>query len=80
MKLRIAKKILNCVGTGRIDCYTRGQVTAALARDAKTASSKAADQCWHGLMRHLGAEGRADLFVGWGMPATALRILVEQTP
>lgn len=76
MKLRLANKIMNAVGTTRQSAYTEGQIRRANARYSRTRSSREAEAFWNATMRAIGVEGRAQIVASWD-PARALEILME---
>lgn len=76
MKLRIAKKIRNSIGTPRASRYTGRQQDIALARVDRTKSERESQAFWHDFMAAIGPSGRAQVTARHDA-ARALEILME---
>lgn len=76
VRLRTARKLFSLIDTHREHAYSPGKLANAAARVARTRSARDDERFWRALMKALGPAGRAEVLVGLGDPAAALRVLM----
>jgi hypothetical protein len=77
VNLRTSRKIVKAIQEGRADRYTQLQSTRAMNRVERTASAKASQRFWMGLMDRIGVSGRAEVLAKTGAPSMAFDLLMR---